>query len=41
MGRGDNGIRRKGLMLGVDFRSVFVSGATGILFMGCIGYEAF
>jgi hypothetical protein len=41
MGRGEDGIRRKGLMVGVDFRSVFVSGATGILFMGCIGYEAF
>jgi hypothetical protein len=41
MGRSANGIRRKGLMLGVDFRSVFVSGATGTLIMGCLGYEAF
>jgi hypothetical protein len=41
MGKGADGIRRKGLMLGVDLRSVFVTGATGVLIMGCIGYEAF
>jgi hypothetical protein len=41
MSRSDKYARRKGLMLGVDFRSVFVSGATGILVMGAIGYEAF
>jgi hypothetical protein len=41
MGRGEDGIRRKGLMVGADFRSVFLSGATGIMVMGCIGYEAF
>jgi hypothetical protein len=41
MGHGDNGIRRKGLMLGLDFRPVFLSGATGLLVMGCVGYEAF
>ena len=41
MGHGDDGIRRKGLMLGVDFRTVFLDGATGILFMGTVGYEAF
>jgi len=41
MSRNDKGARRKGLMLGIDFRSVFVTGATGILFMGCVGYEAF
>jgi hypothetical protein len=41
MGHGENGIRRKGLMLGGDFRSVFVTGATGTLLMACIGYEAF
>jgi len=41
MGRGDDGVRRKGLMIGVDFRSVFVDGATGILVTGAIGYEAF
>jgi hypothetical protein len=41
MGRGDNGIRRKGLMVGLDFRPVFLSGATGILVMGCVGYESF
>lgn len=41
MGKGKDGIRRKGLMIGGDFRSVFVSGATGILIMACVGYEAF
>ena len=41
MGVAENGIRRKGLMLGVDFRTVFLDGATGVLFMGCVGYEAF
>jgi hypothetical protein len=41
MGHGANGIRRKGLMVGLDFRPVFVTGATGILVMGCIGYESF
>jgi hypothetical protein len=41
MGRSADGIRRKGLMVGVDVRSVFVDGATGVLIMGCIGYEAF
>lgn len=41
MGRGEDGVRRKGLMIGVDFRSVFVDGATGILVTGAIGYEAF
>jgi hypothetical protein len=41
MGHGSNGIRRKGLMVGLDFRPVFLSGATGLLVMGCIGYESF
>lgn len=41
MGRSDTGPRRKGLMLGVDFRTVFLDGATGIHFTGNIGYEAF
>lgn len=41
MGHGDEGPRRKGLMLGVDFRTVFLDGATGIHFTGNIGYEAF
>lgn len=41
MGRSDVGARRKGLMLGVDFRTVFLDGATGIHFTGNIGYEAF
>lgn len=41
MGRGPDGVRRKGLMIGGDVRAVFVDGATGTLLMGCIGYEAF
>lgn len=41
MTRGTDGIRRKGLMLGLDFRTVFLEGATGLLVMGCIGYESF
>jgi hypothetical protein len=41
MGHGENGIRRKGLNVGIDFRPVFITGATGILVMGCIGYESF
>ncbi len=41
MGKAANGIRRKGLMLGVDFRTVFIDGATGLLITGGVGYEAF
>jgi len=41
MGHGANGIRRKGLMVGLDFRTVFLSGYTGLLIMGCVGYESF
>jgi hypothetical protein len=43
MGRGLNGIRRKGLMLGVDLRVYFVEGGIGqvIDVMGGIGYEAY
>ena len=45
MGRGANGIRRKGLMVGVDLRMIFVSSgnasATGILILGAVGYEAY
>jgi hypothetical protein len=41
VGRGENGIRRTGLMVGLDFRTVFLDGATGLLVMGCIGYESF
>jgi hypothetical protein len=41
MGRGANGIRRKGLMVGVDLRTVFLTGATGVLVLGSVGYEAF
>jgi len=41
VGRDENGIRRTGLMVGLDFRTVFLEGATGLLIMGCIGYESF
>ncbi|HEY3355034.1 MAG TPA: hypothetical protein VGQ83_17405 [Polyangia bacterium] len=41
MGKGENGVRRKGLMIGVDLRTIFVQGATGVLVTGSIGYEAF
>ncbi len=41
MSRAINGIRRKGLMVGADLRTIFVNGATGILVLGSIGYEAF
>jgi hypothetical protein len=43
MGRGLNGIRRKGLMLGVDFRLYFVGENVGqiINVIGAIGYEAY
>ena len=29
------------LMVGLTFRSVFVDSATGILLIGCVGYESF
>ncbi len=32
---------RSGLMVGVDVKTVFASAATGIVVMGCIGYESF
>lgn len=41
MSKAANGIRRKGLMLGIDFRTVFIDGATGLLITGGIGYESF
>jgi hypothetical protein len=41
MGRSEQGPRRKGLMLGADFRTVFLDGANGIHLTGCLGYEAF
>lgn len=37
----DEGIRRKGLMLGVDMRAIFVDGATGYLVLGSIGWEKY
>jgi hypothetical protein len=40
MSKDKHGVRR-GLMLGMDFRTIFISGATGLLIMGSIGYEAF
>lgn len=41
MSHADDGPRRRGLMLGVDVKTVFVDGATGVLALGCIGYEKF
>lgn len=41
MWRGEDGVRRKGLMVGADFRSIFASGATGILVLATVGYEVF
>jgi len=41
MGLGDDGVRRKGLMLGVDLRTIFSDVGTGVLVTGAIGYEAF
>lgn len=37
----EDGLGRGGLMLGVDLKTVFISGATGILVSACIGYESF
>jgi hypothetical protein len=37
----DEGIRRKGLMLGVDIRAIFVDGATGYLVLGSVGWEKY
>jgi hypothetical protein len=39
--RGDNGIRRKGLMLGADLTVHFAGGSPAIQPMASIGYEAF
>lgn len=39
LSRSDGG--RSGLMIGVDVKTVFASEATGIVVMGCIGYESF
>lgn len=41
MGHGDNGIRRKGLMVGADMRLYILDGATVMQVMGGLGYEAF
>lgn len=41
VGEGENGIRRKGLMLGADMRVYFLGGTTILQPMGSIGYEAF
>lgn len=40
-GRIENSIRRRGLMVGLDVRSIFIDGATGVLILGSIGYEKF
>jgi len=39
--RGEDGVRRKGLMAGVDLRTIFVTGATGLLVIASIGYEKY
>lgn len=42
MGYGRDGIRRKGLMLGIDFRTYFAEGGLNVVnVMGSIGYEAY
>lgn len=41
VGRGVNGVRRKGFMVGLDLRPFFASGITVLNVMGSIGYEAF
>jgi hypothetical protein len=41
MGRGEDGIRRKGLVLAADVQTYFLSGVTVLQPMGSIGYEAF
>ena len=41
MGHGENGVRRKGLVLGVDSRFFLLSGTTVMQLTGGIGYEAF
>jgi hypothetical protein len=41
MGFGENGARRKGLMVGADLRIVFVTGLTAIMPFFSVGYEAF
>src|SRR5262245_18872217 len=39
--REENGGRRKGLMAGVDMRTIIVEGATGLLVRASIGYEKY
>jgi hypothetical protein len=41
MGLKGNGPRRRGLMVGMNLKTVSITGATGILVMGNVGYEAF
>lgn len=41
MSKGENGVRRKGLMLGSDVRVDLVGGYTVLQVTGSIGYEAF
>ena len=36
-----NSVRRKGLMVGVNAKTIFIDGATGILILGSLGYEKF
>lgn len=41
MGHGNDGIRRKGLMLALDMRIIIADPYTAVFPMGSIGYEAF
>jgi len=41
MSRGEGSIRRKGLMVGVDLRTIFATGITGLLVLGTVGYEVY
>jgi len=41
MSRVKDSVRRKGLMVGLDMRTIFVDGYTGVLVMGSVGYEKY
>lgn len=41
MSRSSTGPGRGGLVLAVDYRSIFVTGGTGTLILGSVGYEGF
>jgi hypothetical protein len=39
--RAADGIRRTGFMAGVDLRTIFIEGATGVLVLASVGYEKY